>query len=113
MTDIVKGSKIKFTESVFGGGFRNPKFLGTRTITGIVINESYGEKRGQHTFRIKVLDCDGWDSKSVKPTIFRKGRNVYRDCEILSEPENFLELADEKHARAAKAKALRWSNIVV
>jgi len=111
--DIVKGSKIKFKEPVFGGSFRNPKFLGMRTITGIVINESYGAKRGQHTFTIEVINCDGYDCEAVKPTIRRKGRNVYRECEIISQPEDFSKIADEKHGRAEKALRSKWANIVL
>ena len=107
--DIVVGTKINFTEGVFGGSWRKPYFRGNRTITGTVLRESYGAKRGQHSFTIAVHDAEGIDAEEVlsKAKIRRMGRNIYADCYILERPENYEELAEEKHARGRAAKELR------
>ena len=40
--DICLGDTIQFTEAVFGGSYRKPRYLGDRTITAKVVNDSYG-----------------------------------------------------------------------
>lgn len=80
--DVVRGDVIKWTEAVFGGSFRKPKFLGERTITGLVINDSYGAQKQQHTFTIEVMESMGQDPPEPGKTINRKGRNVYRNGTI-------------------------------
>jgi hypothetical protein len=101
--DLTKGCLIKFTESVFFGTYPKSKYSHDRTIIGLILKESYGVKTGQHSFTIEVEDCDdGEFSKGQK--IIRKGRNVYKKCTILSYPENYDELADEKHKRADSVK---------
>ena len=109
--DLIVGAKIKFTESVFGGSWKSPYFLGSRTITGTILKESYGAKRGQHTFTILVHSAEGYDADEVieRGKIRRKGRNVYDDCELLELPDNFEELADEKHERAKAAKEAKYA----
>ena len=108
--DIVTGTKIKFTEGVFGGSWKNPYFRGSRTITGVVLKESYGAKRGQHSFTIQVHDAEGIDADEVlsKAKIRRMGRNVYADCEILERTEDHDSLAKEKHARGQAAKERKY-----
>ena len=108
--DIVVGTKIKFTEGVFGGSWKNPYFRGNRTITGTVLKESYGAKRGQHSFTIAVHDAEGTDAEEVlsKAKIRRMGRNVYADCQILEVPEDHESLVEEKHARGRAAKERKW-----
>tara|TARA_R110000751_G_scaffold273964_1_gene374827 strand:+ start:225 stop:620 length:396 start_codon:yes stop_codon:yes gene_type:complete len=108
--DLVVGSKIKFTEGIFGGSWKRPHYLGSRTIIGTILKESYGAKRGQHTFSIEVHSADGYDAEEViqRGKIRRKGRNVYDDCELLELPDDFEALADEKHQRAAAAKEAKY-----
>ena len=108
--DLVTGSKIRFTEGVFGGSWKNPYFRGNRTIEGTIVKESYGAKRGQHTFTIEVHSAEGLDADEIEINgkIRRKGRNVYRNCEILELPEDHARLADEKHERAAIAKEAKY-----
>lgn len=77
--NVVTGDTILFTESVFGGSHRKPKFLGDRTIAGEVLHDSYGEAKQQHTFTLKVLASDGIDSPAPGSKILRKGRNIYRN----------------------------------
>ena len=110
--NLTIGTVIEFNEGVFGGSYRRPTHLGTRTITGTIVKESYGQKRGQHTFTIEVTKCTGYAADEVlrRGKICRKGRNVYRDCRVISTPENQAELAKEKAQRAAEAKDRKYLN---
>ncbi len=65
MTNLVTGMKIEISEPVFAGSFRNPKFLGNRQIIGQIVKESYGNKRGQHTFTIDVECAEGMYAEDV------------------------------------------------
>jgi len=77
--NVVVGDVVRFTEAVFGGSFRKPTHLGERTITARVVRDSYGSDRQQHTFSLDVVRADGFDASKLKPSIRRKGRNVYRN----------------------------------
>lgn len=101
--DITVGTKLRFRESVFTGSYPNAAFSHTREIVGIVVKESYGKKTGQHTFTIQVETCDD-NSYYQDDKIRRKGRNVYKDCKIISYPKEHKSLADEKHERAKAVK---------
>ena len=101
--DLVVGCHIKFTEAVFEGKYPKATYSHDRTIEAIIEKESYGFKRGQHTFTLKVLNCDT-DTLLIGTKIRRKGRNVYKNCEIISKPDNFKELAEDKHLRGKIAK---------
>jgi hypothetical protein len=113
MADLTIGCTIRFTEPVFSGSYRNATYLGDRTITGTITKESYGATSGQHTFTIRVEDVTGEQSDVVrdKGTIRRKGRNVYRDCETLSTPDNYQVLREDKHQRGAIARDRRFENV--
>lgn len=108
--DVVAGDVIRFTENVFSGSYRRPQFEGTRTITGRVVRDSYGDKKQQHTFTIEVFDCEGVSPIESGKVIRRKGRNVYRNG-CLRQPwddETARRAAvDEKHARGDKARRAR------
>lgn len=101
--DLTVDCIIKFKEAVFTGTYPKAKYSHERTITGRIIKDSYGQKTGQHTFTINVIECDDLDI-SCGDKIRRKGRNVYRECEVITYPENHSELADEKHERAKSKK---------
>lgn len=101
--DLTIKCKIRFTEAVFTGKYPNAKFSHEREIIGTIIKDSYGSKRGQHTFTILVHECDD-RSIDVNSKIRRKGRNVYKNCVVLEYPEDHDKLADEKHERADAVK---------
>tara|TARA_R110002050_G_scaffold3914_1_gene19995 strand:+ start:850 stop:1101 length:252 start_codon:yes stop_codon:yes gene_type:complete len=62
MVSLVKGMKIEFRENVFSGNYIKPKYLGERRIVGKILKESYSS-RGQHTFTIEVINCEGIKKK--------------------------------------------------
>jgi len=109
MLDLTIGCSIEFTEGVFGGSYRKPKFLGECTITGKIVTESYGVDRGQHTFTIEVEKAQGFAADEVleRGKIRRKGRNVYKDCRLLAKPDGYEELREDKHERGDAARQRR------
>jgi hypothetical protein len=112
--DVVVGDEISFTEAVFGGSFKKPKFLGERTIIAKVVNDSYGSKKQQHTFTLKIISSSGYKSLEPGDKALRKGRNVYKNGtkRKLWEDESLRELArDEKHSRGGEARAKRAERI--
>jgi len=113
--DYVVGDTIIFTEPVFRGSYPRSKFYGNRTITAEITAESYGEKRGQHTFTIMVLAVDGADAMDVleSRSLRRKGRTIYRDSRLLiaCDQGRTDKLAD-KHHRGDKARSFRRSQLV-
>jgi len=102
--DLTKGCLIKFSEAVFIGKYPKGKFSYRRSITALIIKDSYGQKRGQHTFTLQVIESDD-PSIQNKEFIRRKGRNVYQDCKVMVYPKQHAVLAKDKHKRAKIAKA--------
>ena len=101
--DLTTECRIEFTEAVFYGKYPRAKFSHERTIKGLIVKESYGQKSGQHTFTIEVDECDDGEYGSGDK-IRRKGRNVYKDCKVLEYPSDHAELADDKHKRSKEIK---------
>tara|TARA_Y100000034_G_C6700271_1_gene308781 strand:- start:101 stop:652 length:552 start_codon:yes stop_codon:yes gene_type:complete len=96
--DVVTGDTIRFTESVWGGSYRKPRHLGSRTVEAEVLNDSYGVDKQQHTFTLRVISSTGLDALEAGKTIRRKGRNIYR-----GEPER-LQWSDESERQLAAAE---------
>lgn len=112
--DVVAGDVVAFTESVFGGSFRKPRFLGERKIVAMITKDSYGVDRQQHTFTLSVIYSEGYNHLATGTTVRRKGRNVYRN-----ETERLIwqiesdrrEAAKEKHARGDLARSARDARV--
>ncbi len=108
--DVVKDDKIRFTEGVFRGSRKNPERLGDRTVEAIVLRDSYGAVKQQHTFTLKVLKSEGCQPLAKDRNVWRKGRNIYRFGTFRkawkSESCRSPALA-EKHDRGDKARAVR------
>lgn len=108
--DVVAGDEIKFTEAVFGGSFKKPRYLGDRTICALVTNDSYGAKKQQHTFTLKILASNGISPLEAGTKTTRKGRNVYRNGTLRRpwiDPELREMAVEEKHFRGDQARAFR------
>lgn len=108
--DCCVGDEILFTEAVFGGSFRRPKFLGEREVAGLIVADSYGGDRGQHTFTIQVRASEGHEPIEAGEKIRRKGRNIYRNGTSRrpwpNEAARKVALT-EKHGRGDVARAAR------
>jgi len=110
--DAVVGDRVKFTEAVFGGSYRKPKFLGEREIVADIVKDSYGADKQQHTFTLVVISASGERSDEVEKgaTVRRKGRNLYRNGtqRMPWENEDDRKAArKEKHSRGDAARAAR------
>ena len=77
--DVVTGDCIRWTEAVFTGSHRRPKFAGERTIEAEVVADSYGHAKQQHTFSLMVVRAEGTSVPEPGSRIRRKGRNIYRN----------------------------------
>jgi len=108
--DVVVGDTILFIETVWGGSYRTPTNQGERIIIAEVVKDSYGEKKQQHTFSLKIIDSIGVCPLLKGIITRRKGRNVYRngtnrlpwDCR----KARTLAL-NEKHSRGNVAREAR------
>ena len=108
--DAVTGDTILFTEAVFGGSYRKPKFLGDRRIAARIVGDSYGAEKQQHTFRLEIIDSDGYDPLPAGAHTTRKGRNVYRNGTRRmpwADETARRQAQAEKHGRGDAARARR------
>jgi len=107
--DVAQGDEILFTEMVWGGSHRRPEALGERRIAALVVKDSYGAGKQQHTFTLLVRGSDGLDRIRRGTTIRRKGRNVYRHGTLRKERDRQerQDALDEKHQRGATARIAR------
>jgi len=107
---LVTGDTVKFKEAVFSGSYKKPRWVGDREITAEVINDSYGDKKQQHTFTIRVIHCTGYDCLPTGKITTRKGRNIYKNDPVRLTWENEDErvgASEEKHKRGAVARERR------
>jgi hypothetical protein len=99
--DAVTGDEVKFEQAQFAGSFRNPRFIGTKTVTGKIIRDSYGAAKQQHTFTLLLEDGS---------TLRIKGRNLYRNGTMRKPWADETARQDartEKHQRGDAARATR------
>ena len=108
--DVVTGDRIRWTEAVFTGSHRRPKFAGERTIEAEVVADSYGAAKQQHTFSLMVVRAKGTSAPEPGSRIRRKGRNIYRNgcCRAVWGNEAARRHhQDEKHQRGDAARVAR------
>lgn len=99
--DCVVGDEVRFERAIFSGSYRRPNFIGTEIVEGVIIKDSYGAGKQQHTFTLELAD-------GTKTLI--KGRNLYRNGVYrkpwFDEAERKL-VANEKHLRGNSARQIR------
>jgi len=112
--DACVGDVILFAESVFGGSYHKPIFLGERRIAARIVRDSYGRAKQQHTFTLEILDSDGCDPLKPGSITTRKGRNVYRNGTLrqpwTADTDRRVSL-DDKHRRGDAARATRAARV--
>jgi len=102
--NATQGDDIAFVEAVFSGSYPRSRFSHFEMIYGLIVNDSYGKAKQQHTFSIET------QSGSV---IRRKGRNVYKYT-TLAKPRNEEERQinlEDKYERGVKARQDRKDRI--
>lgn len=96
--DVCTGDYVYFSKAVYTGTYPHAKFDYLAEMEGLVIADSYGSKKQQHTFTIELPDGN-------KMKI--KGRNLYRNgCKRspwLNENDRDTALK-EKHERGSIAR---------
>ena len=99
--DAVVGDDVRFERATFAGSFRNATFAGFERVTGVIVRESYGADRQQHTFTLQLPDGS---------TRRLKGRVLYREGTWRKRwPNEEARRAslDEKHVRGDRARQRR------
>ncbi|PIN09557.1 DNA helicase [Handroanthus impetiginosus] len=117
--DACMGDVVMFEQNVYevfnvASRSANGPPCGTRVVAGLIVKESYGAAKQQHTFTIEVL----W-SKGKKPLpplhqLLIKGRNLYRLKTMRQKWDDEGErqkILSEKHARGGVARLNRGSRI--
>lgn len=96
--DACKGDYVFFEKAVFTGRYPKGKFSHMESIEGEIVSDSYGEKKQQHTFTIKLPSGS---------TMRIKGRNLYRNgCQRLvwGNEQEREQILKDKHERGNKAR---------
>lgn len=108
--DVCKGDTVLFTQKLhhkYEKMKRSGKVMGTRTVAGQVVKESYGSSKQQHTFTIEVLWCEGIQKLPPLYPLLVKGRNLYRLMTMRQRwvnEEDRVKALSEKHGRGAAAR---------
>lgn len=103
--NLIAGDRVEWKEGVFGGSYKNPKFLGERQIKAVILKDSYGKERGSHTLSLEVLEAEGYEAPAVETKIRRKAATIYQKAISHEIGEKHEEGASEKAARAEKQAA--------
>lgn len=99
--DVVTGDHVAFERAVFCGSRTRPKFDKFELVTGVVVADSYGADKQQHTFTILLANGE-------KTCI--KGRNLYANGTFRAawaDESKREAAATEKHERGDNARAQR------
>lgn len=103
--DACTGDEVAFDRAKFSGSFRNARFAGFERVEAVIVSESYGAAKQQHTFTLKLADG----------SITRiKGRNLYAQGLYRKPWQNEadrLRVLAEKHNRGDIARAERRSRM--
>ena len=107
--DACVGDIVWFGRDLFSGSYRKPIFDGTEGVRAIIVKDSYGSDKQQHTFTL-VLMKSATSKTHIKGSDFRiKGRNLYKHftyCEN-HERDDRKEVLEDKHQRGTFARKVR------
>ena len=106
--NLTKGDTIRFTEPVYTGSYPSGRFAGNRTTEATIYKESYGEKRGQHSFMMEVLRSEGCRPLKQGSKIRRLGRKLYKSCIMIQEANDKEAKIKDKQARARISKEAKY-----
>ena len=107
--DVCAGDIIMFERDIFTGHYKNAKFSHKQKIIAEVLKDSYGAKKQQHTFTLRII----WDSDNSydkDQNIRIKGRVLYRNGVLRRkwyDETNRLNVLEDKHLRGNGARVLR------
>lgn len=102
--DAAVGDIVIFTEPFFEGSYPNSRFSHKDKEMCLIVKDSYGAKRAQHTFTLCILDSEG-STRSKGENFRKKARNIYGSDGYCLFPLASQEAREEKHQRGAEADA--------
>ncbi|RYQ80551.1 hypothetical protein Ahy_Scaffold1g106887 isoform D [Arachis hypogaea] len=111
--DVCKGDVVLFRQKVyekFDKKTRNGRVIGSRTVAGRVVKESYGAAKQQHTFTVEVLWSSGYRKLPPLFPLLIKGRNLYKLKTYRQRWKNEadrVKVLSEKHRRGEAARSVR------
>nr|XP_043615497.1 uncharacterized protein LOC122587402 isoform X2 [Erigeron canadensis] len=104
--DACRGDVVLFKQHIKKG----LNIVGKRTVTGRILEESYGELDQQHTFSVEVLWSKPYKKLNPLSILLVKGRHLY-GLKTLRQPwkneAERLEVLAEKHCRGDAARLKR------
>ena len=103
--DACIGDEICFERATFTGSIKKPKFDGFEKIEGVIISDSYGRDKQQHTFTLRKKDGE---------LCLIKGRNLYANGvyrKPWTDEQARLKVLEEKHTRGELARSERAKRI--
>lgn len=106
--NLVVNQTIIWTEPVFSGSYPKSEYLGERTTKAVIVKDSYGSRRGQHSFSLRVIYSTGVQPLVAGETYRRLGRNLYKTASVIEQPDNLEELLADKEKRAKEAKERKF-----
>lgn len=98
--DACQGDEIVFARAIFSGSYKKARFAGIEVIEGMIVADSYGRHKQQHTFTIQRSDGE---------KLLIKGRNLY-SIGVFAKPRDRSERAiclNDKHDRGDEASYRR------
>ncbi len=98
--DLCKGDTVEWSEGVFEGSWKKPRFLGERIIRAEIVKDSYGAGQGTHTLTLRVISAEGEQAPEEETIIRRKAATVYEHLREQVKGAGHAEAAEEKHQRA-------------
>lgn len=108
--NLTVGTIIKFEEAIFTGSYKKPEFSHTATHVVRILRESYGARKGQHSFSLEVIES----TERNKGGVFRKmGRNIYPTAQVITYPDDHEDKVADKEYRANIAKESKYLTWVV
>ncbi len=105
---ICVGDQIAFEQTTFTGSHWNARFAGFELVKGVILRESYGQEKQQHTFIVKLLPKLA--ELRGKKEMRIKGRNIYKNGVYRKKWKNESDRQDvltEKRTRGTKARTAR------
>lgn len=105
MANLVRGDLVTWTEGVFEGSFCSPKYVGDRTVAGVIEKSCYGSETTAHWLTIRVESSEGVQPVAVGKALRRKAGTVYKGLiETMPGVDHAAGLAEKRGQKLAAAE---------
>lgn len=109
--NVCVGDIVMFTRAIFTGSYRKATFSHYEEVIAMVLKDSYGKDKQQHTFTLELIALDG---KKVTGKLLIKGRNLYRNGTkrmMWADELSRHKVLSEKYIRGDHARQVRTMRI--